>query len=188
MAGHSKWHNIKNHKGAVDAKRAKIFAQLSKLIRIAVKEGASDNPDFNPGLRTVLEKARAANMPKENIQRALDRGMGRGPGGAVQEIMYEGFGPHGVAIIVHAVTNNPVRTAGDVRHLFSKHGGSLGVPGAAQYMFEKRNGEFVPFMPMELDGEARTSVEALIDALSEYDDVEEVISTLAELPESAETE
>lgn len=178
MAGHSKWNNIKQRKGAVDAKRAKIFAQLSKLIRIAVKEGKSDNPQFNPTLRTMLEKARAANMPNQNIQRALDRGMGRGPGGPIQEITYEGYGPHGVALLVHAVTNNTVRTGGDIRHLFTKHGGALGGPGSAQYMFEKKDGESVPLMPTELPDEERAEVEELIEALAGYDDVEEVVSTL----------
>lgn len=178
MAGHSKWNNIKNRKGAVDAKRAKIFAHLSKQIRIAVKEGKSDNPNFNPTLRTILEKARAANMPNENIKRAMDRGMGRGPGGPLQEITYEGFAPHGVALMVYAITNNPTRTGADVRHLFTKHGGSLGGPGTAQYMFERKEGELVPLMPMELSDSDRTQVEELIEALESYDDVEEVISTL----------
>lgn len=188
MAGHSKWNNIKQRKGAVDAKRAKIFAQLSKLIRVAVKEGKSDNPQFNPGLRVILDKARAANMPKENISRAIDRGMGRGPGGPIQEIMYEGFGPHGVAVLVHAATNNPARTGADIRFIFSRNGGSLGGPGSAQYMFERKGVEFTPMMPMEL-GEAETAeVETLIEELEGYDDVEEVVTTLKvdELTETAE--
>ncbi len=178
MAGHSKWNNIKQRKGAVDAKRAKIFAQLAKLIRIAVKEGKSENPQFNPNLRTMLEKARAANMPNDNITRAIDRGMGRGPGGPIQEIMYEGFGPHGVAILALAATNNPARTGADVRFIFSKHGGSLGGPGSAQYMFERKDGTFVPMMTMELGEAEQAQVVELIEALEGNDDVEEVLSTL----------
>lgn len=185
MAGHSKWNNIKNRKGAVDAKRAKIFAQLAKLIRVAVKEGKSDNPQFNPGLRVVLDKARAANMPKENITRAIDRGMGRGPGGQVQEIMYEGFGPHGVAVLVHAVTDNPTRTGADVRFIFSRNGGSLGGPGSAQYMFERKDGEYTPVMVMELGEAERSEVEELLEELAAYDDVEEVTSTLSMPDETA---
>ncbi|MBP7768721.1 YebC/PmpR family DNA-binding transcriptional regulator [Candidatus Woesebacteria bacterium] len=186
MAGHSKWNNIKNRKGAADSKRAKAFAQISKLIRIAVKEGKSDNPQFNPTLRTILEKARAANMPNENIKRAIDRGMGRGPGGPIQEITYEGFAPHGVAVLVYAVTNNPTRTGGEIRHLFTKHGGSLGGPGTAHYLFEKKEGILIPMMPMDLEEVAYGEVSELIEALESYDDVEEVVSTLAQPPEEIE--
>jgi YebC/PmpR family DNA-binding regulatory protein len=186
MAGHSKWNNIKQRKGAVDAKRAKIFAQLSKLIRVAVKEGKSDNPQFNPGLRVVLDKARAANMPKENITRAIDRGMGRGPGGPIQEIMYEGFGPHGVAVLVHAATNNAARTGADVRFIFSRNGGSLGGPGSAQYMFERKGVEFTPMLPMELGTAETAEVLTLIEELEAYDDVEEVITTLKQADETGE--
>ena len=185
MAGHSKWNNIKQRKGAVDAKRAKIFAQLSKQIRIAVKEGKSDNPQFNPGLRLILEKARAANMPKENITRAIDRGMGRGPGGPIQEIMYEGFGPHGIAVLVHAATNNAARTGADIRFIFSRNGGSLGGPGSAQYMFERKGMEFTPMMPMDLPEDQHMEVVALIDELEAYDDVEEVTTTLSTTDDEA---
>lgn len=187
MAGHSKWNNIKNRKGAADAARAKVFAQLSKQIRIVVKEGKSDNPQFNPGLRLMLDKARAANMPKDNITRAIDRGMGRGPGGPIQEIMYEGFGPHGVAVLVHAVTNNPARTGADIRFIFSRNGGSLGGPGSAQYMFERKGMNFVPMLPSELAEEQRSEVEVLIEELESYDDVEEVITTLSSTEEIATT-
>jgi YebC/PmpR family DNA-binding regulatory protein len=187
MAGHSKWNNIKQRKGAVDAKRAKTFAQIAKLIRVAVKEGKSDNPQFNPSLRLILDKARAANMPKDNITRAIDRGMGRGPGGAVQEIMYEGFGPSGVAFLVHAATNNPTRTSADIRFIFSRNGGSLGGPGSAQYMFERKGMTFTPMMPMELAEAETLEVLTLIDELEAYDDVEEVTTTL-KVEEEAEQE
>lgn len=186
MSGHSKWNNIKNRKGAADTKRAKIFAEIAKHIRIAVKEGKSDKPDFNPGLRLVLEKARAANMPKENITRAIDRGMGRGPGGMVHEVTYEGFAAHGVAVLVHAATNNPVRTSGEVRHAFTKYGGSLGSPGSAQYMFEKKDGVFVPLMHTEVTAEQRGTVEEMVATLEENDDVEEVITTMPEEEEIEE--
>lgn len=188
MSGHSKWNNIKNRKGAADTQRAKIFAELAKHIRIAVKEGKSDKPDFNPALRVALEKARAANMPKENITRAIDRGMGRGPGGMVHEVMYEGFGPHGVAVIVHAATNNPVRTSGEVRHAFTKYGGSLGRPGSAQYMFQRANGTYVPLMPTELTPEQAETIVEMVALLEACDDVEEVITTAPEVNQPEENE
>ena len=184
MAGHSKWNNIKNRKGAADEKRAKSFAEVAKQIRLAVKEGKSDNPQFNPALRLALDKARAANMPKDNIQRAIDRGMGRGPGGPIQEITYEGFGPHGVAVMVMAATNNPTRISGEIRHHFTKAGGSLGGPGSAQYMFERKGTEFTPIMYAELTEEATGEVLDLLDALAASDDVEEVVSTLASQEET----
>lgn len=180
MAGHSKWNNIKNRKGAADEKRAKVFAEVAKQIRIACKEGGSDNPQFNPSLRVALDKARAANMPKDKIQRALDRGMGRSNGAPVQEITYEGFGPHGVAVMVFAATDNTARTSGEVRHAFSKAGGSLGGPGSASYMFQKSGDDFTPIMHAELGESETAQVQDLLDALQELDDVEEVVSTLAD--------
>lgn len=186
MAGHSKWNNIKNRKNAVDAKRGKVFSQISKLIRAAVCEGGSDDPQFNPTLRTVLDKARAANMPKDNIQRAIDRGMGRSSSGAtLQEIVYEGFGPGGVAVIAVAVTDNANRTGGDIRFMFSKAGGSLAGPGAAMYMFQ-RDGEggYTCTMPITTVGdEDATKVSELVESLLEYEDIEDVYTALP--PETA---
>lgn len=182
MAGHSKWNNIKNRKGAADEKRARSFAEVAKQIRIAVKEGSSDNPQFNPALRLALDKARMANMPKENIQRAIDRGMGRGPGGPIQEIIYEGFAPHGVAVLAFAATNNLVRTSGEVRHIFTKFGGSLGGPGSAAYMFERTGTAYKPIMTMELSEAELDAVLELITGLEELDDIEEVVTTLPSEP------
>lgn len=182
MAGHSKWNNIKNRKNAVDAKRGKAFSQISKLIRAAVREGGSDDPQFNPTLRTILDKARAANMPKDNIQRAIDRGMGRSSSGAtLQEIVYEGFGPGGVAILAVAVTDNANRTAGEIRFMFSKAGGSLAGPGSAMYMFE-RDGEggYTCTMPMQEVSDAdATNVSELVESLLGCEDIEDVYTALA---------
>lgn len=189
MAGHSKWNNIKNRKGAADEKRAKVFAQLSKQIRIAVKEGKSDNPQFNPTLRLALDKARAANMPKDKIQRALDRGMGRGAAGTtIQEVTYEAFGPGGIALLIMAVTDNLNRTSSEIRFALSRNGGSMAGPGSAKYMFQRTaDGEgYETTMPMEVsdaDGEALLT---LIDALTEHDDVEEVFTNAKDLQETAE--
>lgn len=175
MAGHSKWNNIKNRKGAVDAKRGKVFSQLSKLIKTATKEGKSGDPAHNPGLRLIIEKARAANMPKENIQRAIDRGLGKGKGGAYQEIVYEGFAAGGVGMVIVAQTDNPQRTASEVRMLLSKAGGSLGGPGSVMYMFERSGEEYKVVIPMELTDEQQIeSLEELMDTIRANDDVEDV--------------
>lgn len=185
MAGHSKWNNIKHRKGAVDAKKAKVFSQISKLIKNAVKEGGSGDPDANPSLRPILEKARSANMPKEKVSRAIDRGLGKTAQGTVfQEIVYEGFGVSGVACMVQAVTDNANRTGGDVRHIFSKYGGSLGGPNSASYMFERtKDGGYSPTMLIDITNES--DIEQLIkmvDALRDHDDVEDVYLA-TELPE-----
>jgi YebC/PmpR family DNA-binding regulatory protein len=178
MAGHSKWNNIKHRKGAVDAKRSKIFTNISKLIKSAVREGNSGDPDANPYLRPILEKARAANMPKEKVQRAIDRGLGKTESGSLfQEILYEGFGPGGVACLVQASTDNPNRTGGEVRHIFTKNGGSLGGPNSANYMFTRSadGTGFVPNMLIEVENSTQLShLQNMVESLREYDDVEDV--------------
>lgn len=180
MAGHSKWNNIKNRKGAMDSARAKEFAQIAKLIRIAVKEGKSDNPEFNPRLRLLLEKARAANMPKDKIERAIEHGQGKTKAGAaVQEILYEGYGPGGIGILVQAVTDNPARTSSELKFAFSRHSGSLASPNAAQFLFQRSTDGtgFVPLMPTPVDPQQQRLFEDLLTALEALDDVEEVFHT-----------
>jgi len=175
MAGHSKWNNIKNRKGAQDTKRAKVFGDIAKLIRIAVKEGGSGDPKFNPGLRLLLDKARSANMPSANIDRAIQRGLGKSDSGAsIQEIVYEGFGPGGVALLAVALTDNPNRTASEVKFAFSRNNGSLGGPGSAMYMFKRDNDGYVCTMLLDIDDSTRGSLLNLVDALREIDDVEDV--------------
>lgn len=190
MAGHSKWHNIQKRKGAVDAKRSKEFAAISKLIRIAVKEGGNENPDFNPRLRLLMDKARAANMPNDKIKKAIERGSGKSASGAqVQEVLYEGYGPEGVAVLVQAVTDNPVRTSADIKFIFSRNGGSLAGPNAAQFMFAKTEDGtgFEPSMPMQVSKEAQNQVISMIDAFEGHDDVEAVFHS-AQLPEEEQGE
>lgn len=189
MSGHSKWNNIKNKKGAADAKRSKIFTQLSKQIRIAVKDGKSGDSKFNPSLRLALEKARAHNMPKDKIQKAIDRGLGKSTSGvAIQEILYEGFGPGGVAIIVQALTDNPHRTSSEMKYIFSRAGGALSGPGSAMFMFHKQqtaDGEsYVPAMPMTVENDTMEAIEELIETFLENEDVEDVFCSV-ELPSSA---
>ncbi len=175
MSGHSKWSTIKHKKGIADAQRGKLFSQIAKNIRIAVKEGKSGDPRFNASLRVILEKARAANMPKENIQRAIDRGLGHGKGGAIQEVTYEGFGPHGVGLMIVAHTSNLQRTAGEIRNILSKAGGHLGGPNSAMYLFQRNGEEYEVHMPMEItDPQSQEQLQNLIDDLRENEDVEDV--------------
>jgi len=138
VSGHSKWSSIKHKKGAADAKRGKLFSKLSRAIIVAAKEGGGD-PANNLALQNAIEKARSYSMPKDNIERAIAKGAGEGADGASFEtVVYEGYGPEGVAVIVEALTDNRNRTASDVRHLFSKHGGNLGATGAVAWQFERR--------------------------------------------------
>lgn len=136
MSGHSKWHNIQGRKNAQDAKRGKIFQKISREIYMAAKSGGPD-PDSNAQLRLMMEKARAANMPKDNIKRALDKATGAG-GEDYEEITYEGYGPAGVAILVHALTDNRNRTATAVRTAFNRNGGNLGETGSVSFMFDRK--------------------------------------------------
>ncbi|MFN8123248.1 MAG: YebC/PmpR family DNA-binding transcriptional regulator [Thermoleophilia bacterium] len=137
MSGHSKWATIKRKKGAADAKRGQLFSKLSRAIIVAAKEGGAD-PEANSALATAVQKARDNSMPKENIERAIQRGAGAGDGEAYEGITYEGYGPGGVAILVSILTDNRNRTAADVRHIFTKHGGSLGTPGTVAWQFERK--------------------------------------------------
>lgn len=136
MAGHSKWANIQHRKGAQDKKRAKIFTKLIREITVAARMGDPD-PDTNPRLRLAVDKAKAQSMPKDNIERAIRRGGGESDGEHFDEIRYEGYGPGGVAVMVDAMTDNRNRTAAEVRHAFSKHGGNLGADGSVGYLFNR---------------------------------------------------
>jgi YebC/PmpR family DNA-binding regulatory protein len=138
MAGHSKWAQIKHKKAATDARRGQLFTKLARAITVAAREGGGD-PDANFGLAAAVQKARDYSMPKENIQRAIDRGTGAGTGAeTIERVVYEGYGPGGAAIMVEALTDNRNRTSADIRHAFDKHGGSLGEPGSVAWVFEKR--------------------------------------------------
>jgi len=138
MSGHSKWSSIKHKKGAADAKRGQLFTKLARAITVAARDGGSD-PEGNPTLATAIQKARDASMPKDNIQRAIDRGSGIGvDAAAIESVLFEGYGPGGAAILVEALTDNRNRTSADVRHAFNKHHGNLGEPGSVAWIFEKR--------------------------------------------------
>jgi YebC/PmpR family DNA-binding regulatory protein len=137
MSGHSKWSTIKRKKAAADAKRGKIFTQLIRELTMAARMGGGD-PDANPRLRLAIDHARAANMPKDNIERAVKKGTGELEGESYDEVRYEGYGPGGVAVMVDTVTDNRNRTVGEIRHLFSKFGGNLGASGCVAYLFDKK--------------------------------------------------
>ena len=137
MAGHSKWANIKHRKGAQDAKRGKVFTKIIKELTVAARIGGGD-PDANPRLRTAIDKAKQANMPKDNVDRAIKKGTGNLDGVNYEEGIFEGYGPGGVALIVEFLTDNRTRTVADVRHIFSKYGGNLGVSGSVAFLFDRK--------------------------------------------------
>ncbi len=171
MSGHSKWSKIKHQKGVADVKKGKIFSQLSKLITIAVRQGSSGNPEENPRLRMVLDKARQANLPKENVGRAIDRGLGKGSEGALAEVIVEGYGPGGVAIMAKALTDNQNRTRSEIRQILERRGGSTGEPGSVGYIFAAGS----PTYTIPVSGPDAASVKNLLDELEDHDDVEAVL-------------
>ena len=138
MSGHSKWHNIQKTKGAADAKRSAAFTKIAKEIIVAVKQGGSGDPNNNSRLATVIAKAKAANMPNDNIKRTIDKALGAGNTDNYESVTYEGYGPCGVAVIVEALTNNRQRTAPEIRHYFDKYGGNLGAQGCVSWSFDRK--------------------------------------------------
>ncbi len=138
MSGHSKWHNIQKTKGAADAKRSAAFTKIAKEIIVAVKTGGSGDPANNSRLATVIAKARAANMPNDNIKRTIEKALGAGNSDNYESVTYEGYGPGGVAVIVEALTDNRQRTAPSVRHIFDKYGGNLGASGCVSWSFDQK--------------------------------------------------
>jgi YebC/PmpR family DNA-binding regulatory protein len=173
MSGHSKWSTIKHKKAATDAKRGVVFGRLSKQIYLAVKEGGSGDADKNPFLRRVLDDARKANMPSDNVRRAIDKATGADGSQAMMEVDYEGYGPGGIGVIVKCVTDNRNRTGGEIRTHFDKHGGSLGEPGSVSYM------QRIDPVPMiELDEKNKAMAEKLLDSLDGHEDVVSLWSNL----------
>lgn len=175
MAGHSKWSNIKHRKGAQDKKRGKVFTKLGKEITMAAKEGGGD-VNFNPRLRLAVDKAKAANMPKDNLDRAVKKGTGELDGGELFEIRYEGYGPEGTAFIVDSVTDNKNRTAGEVRAGFSKKGGNLGTDGAVSWMFKKKGIIVIPSAGLNFDEVMMDALEAGAEDIKEEDGVFEIFT------------
>ena len=170
MSGHSKWSTIKRKKGALDAKRGKIFSRLIKEITIAARIGGG-NPEGNSRLRTAIAAAKAENMPKDNIERAIKKGTGEIEGGSLEEIVYEGYGPAGVAVLVNILTDNKNRTSGEIRHIFAKHNGNLGETGCVSWLFDKKG--LIVFEKGQVDEEKL--FEATLEAGA--DDVKEEATT-----------
>jgi YebC/PmpR family DNA-binding regulatory protein len=175
MSGHSKWATIKHKKGALDAKRGKIFTRLIKEITIAARQGGGD-PDSNPRLRTAVAAAKAENMPADNIKRAIQRGTGELPGATYEEISFEGYGPGGVAIIVEATTDNRNRAVSEIRHTFSKNGGNLGEPNSVRFMFSKKGIIAIPKEAADEEKLMSIVLEAGGDDLNDEGDTWEIIT------------
>src|ERR1700704_987309 len=177
MAGHSKWSKVKRFKGAIDAKRGKIFSKLSKEISIAAKTGGGD-PNGNPRLRSAIQAARAQSMPNDNIDRAIKRGTGEGVEAAnFEEIVYEGYAPGGVAVIVEAATDNRNRTAPELRSIFTKNNGNLASSGSVSYMFHKKGQITVPRESIDEDRLLEIALEAGAEELT--NDGEQYVITTA---------
>lgn len=168
MAGHSKWSNIKHRKGAQDAKRGKLFTKLGKELTIAAKEAGGD-PNFNPRLRLAIDKAKAANMPKDNLERAIKKGTGELDGVDYMEIRYEGYGPEGTAFIVEVVTDNKNRSASEVRAMFSRRNGNLGTDGAVSWMFQRKGEIIVAAEGVDADELMMAALEAGAEDVKEED-------------------
>jgi YebC/PmpR family DNA-binding regulatory protein len=175
MAGHSKWASIKHKKKAVDAKRGALFTKLTRAITVAAREGGGD-PEGNPGLALAIQKARDASMPKDNIERAIAKGTGAdSDADAFESVVYEGYGPGGVAILVEALTDNRNRTGSEVRHTFTKHGGSLGEPGSVAWIFEKK-GEIVVDGSRYAEDELLAAIDAGAEDVALDGDVWEIVT------------
>jgi YebC/PmpR family DNA-binding regulatory protein len=173
MSGHSKWATIKHKKGAADAKRGKIFTRLIKEITVAAKAGGGD-PDGNPRLRTAIAAAKAENMPADNIKRAIQRGTGELEGASYEDILYEGYGPGGVAVMVQVLTDNKNRAVSEIRHAFSKNNGNLGESGSVGYMFTKKGVITVSKSAVAEDKLTEIALEAGADDLADDGDVWEI--------------
>ena len=174
MSGHSKWATIKHKKGALDAKRGKIFTRLIKEITIAAKSGG--DPEKNPRLRTAVAAAKAENMPADNIKRAIQRGTGELPGVSYEEITFEGYGPGGVAILVEVSTDNRNRTVSELRHAFSKNGGNMGEAGSVAWMFHKKGDIIIPKSAAKEDDLMNIVLEAGGDDLKDDGDSWEILT------------
>lgn len=171
MSGHNKWSKIKRQKAAEDAKRSRIFSKLSKKISVAAREGGGD-PEMNPTLSMLIDKAKDANMPKDNIAKAIKKGTGELKGAdSFEEVIYEGYAPFGVGLVIKTVTDNKNRTVAEIRNILEKGGGSMGTLGSASYIFDK---DMNPTFEVPLKEDQLEKVEDLIEALDEHDDVVDI--------------
>ncbi|MBQ3724635.1 MAG: YebC/PmpR family DNA-binding transcriptional regulator [Oscillospiraceae bacterium] len=168
MSGHSKWHNIQKTKGAADAKRSAAFTKIAKEIIVAVKQGGSGDPAYNSSLATVVAKAKAANMPNDNIKRTIEKALGNGNTDNYESVTYEGYGPNGIAVIVEALTDNRQRTAPEVRHYFDKYGKGLGAQGCVSWSFDRKGVIVIDNEDQELD-EDTVMMDALDSGAADFE-------------------
>lgn len=179
MSGHSKWSTIKRKKGAIDARRGKLFTKIIKEITLAARLGGAD-PEGNARLRTAIAAAKEENMPKDNIERAIKKGSGTGEGAVnYEEVTYEGYGPGGVAVLVEVMTDNKNRTVAEIRHIFSKHGGNLGENGCVSWMFEKKGSILVDKKAIKEDAMMELALDAGAEDVREEENEYEIITDLA---------
>jgi YebC/PmpR family DNA-binding regulatory protein len=173
MSGHSKWHNIKRKKEATDSQKSKVFTKMVRLISVAARQGGGD-PNSNPSLRLAIEKAKQARMPKDNIEKAIKKGLGKTDGVNYEETSYEGFGPFGVALYIMVLTDNKNRTVSDIKNVLGRYSGSLGGPGSTSYIFQSDGDDMIPTFTVPLDDSQLEKVSDLIEALEDLDDVQQV--------------
>ncbi|MEY2665466.1 MAG: hypothetical protein RLZZ480_571 [Candidatus Parcubacteria bacterium] len=174
MSGHNKWSKIKHKKAATDAAKSKIFSKHAALIAMEARKAGGDAT--SAGVLAAIERAKKDSMPKENIDRAVAKGSGAG-GAALEEVIFEAFGPGGVGMIITAVTDNNNRTAPEIRHIFTKAGYQLGAPGSAMWAFTKENDRYIPQNPLDVSDEDGEKLANLIEALEDQDDVQEIFTT-----------
>ena len=180
MSGHSKWHSIKHAKGAADAARGKVFARLARQIEVAARSGGGD-VDGNPSLRTMVQKARDASMPKDNIERAIKRGTGELEGVTYEEVHYEGYAPNGVAVFVETLTDNRNRTGAEIKNAFTRNGGSLAEPGAVSWQFERKGVVILPKASADEDDLMLVVLDAGAEDVEDQGDTWQVITPATEL-------
>ena len=177
MSGHSKWSTIKHKKALTDAKKSKVFSKISSLITIAAKKGG--DPDKNPTLRAVMEKAREVNLPKENVERAIKRGTGEIAGASLEEITYGAFGPGGVAILITVITDNKNRTLAEIKQILSEHNAKFAEVSSLQWMFRREGADWVPNAPIKIEDEnIKNQLTALYESLDEQQDINEIYDNI----------
>lgn len=172
MSGHSKWSQIKRQKGVTDAKRSQIFGKISKNISLAARKG--EKPDMNLELRAAIEKAKEANMPADNIERAIKKGTGKLEGAQLEGVRYETYGPGGAAIIMEGITDNKNRTTQEIKHLLLKSGASLAQTGSVVWAFENEGGKWLPKSALELSGQDAEALDKLLEELDNHDDIQDI--------------
>lgn len=177
MSGHSKWSKVKHQKAITDVRKGKIFSKMAKMIAVAARKGR--DPETNSSLRLAIEQARAVNMPKENIERAIKRGTGEDKKEQLEEVTYEAYGPNGTPLIIETITDNRNRALSEIKHILSNFGGKLAEAGSVKYLFDKKGEDWVPKYPMGItDEKLKEQLTKLFEALDEQDDVREIYSNV----------